>query len=55
MTVTVGSRGVVRVAVTGLDVVGMEEQTPTLVKLTPDEARNLAKELTAAAREAEVE
>jgi len=33
-----------RVAVTGLDVMGMEEETtPTLVNLSPEEARELAK------------
>jgi hypothetical protein len=47
--------GIVRVVVTGLDVVGMDEQTPTLVKMDPEEARRLAQALTEAAREAEDE
>jgi hypothetical protein len=54
-TVDVGSRGIVRVAVTGLDVIGMEEQAPTLVKMNPDEARELAQVLVDAAREADGE
>ena len=41
--------------ITGLDVVGMEEQTPSLVKMSPDEARELAQTLLDAAREAEAE
>jgi hypothetical protein len=45
----------VRIAVTGLDVIGMEEQTPTLIKMSPDEARRVAQELADAAREAEAE
>ncbi len=44
-----------RVAVTGLDVIGMEEQAPTLVKMNPDEARELAQALIDAAREADGE
>ena len=51
-TVT-GDRGSVRIAITGLDAVGMEEQTPSLVKMSPDEARELAETLLEAARHAE--
>jgi hypothetical protein len=51
----VGERGTVRVAVTGLDVVGMEEETPSLLKMSPDEARELAETLAKAARQAEDE
>jgi hypothetical protein len=51
----VGERGTVRVAVTGLDVVGMEEETPSLLKMSPDEARELAETLAEAARQAEDE
>jgi hypothetical protein len=54
LTVTEGHR-TVRVAVTGLDVAGMEEETPTLVKMSPDEARELAQTLLDAARRAESE
>jgi hypothetical protein len=54
LTVT-GDRGIVRAAVTGLDVVGMEEQTPSLLKMSPDEARELAEALVDAARQAEGE
>ncbi len=54
LTVT-GDRGSVRIVITGLDVVGMEEQTPSLVKMSPDEARKLAQTLLDAAREAEAE
>ena len=50
-----GERGTVRVAVTGLDVAGMEEETPSLLKMSPDEARELAQTLLDAAREAEAE
>ena len=51
----IGERGMVRVAVTGLDVVGMEEETPSLLKMSPDEARELAEILVDAARQAEDE
>jgi hypothetical protein len=51
----IGERGTVRVAVTGLDVVGMEEETPSLLKMSPDEARELAETLAEAARQAEDE
>ena len=51
----IGERGTVRVAVTGLDVVGMEEETPSLLKMSPDEARELGKTLAEAARQAEDE
>jgi hypothetical protein len=51
----IGERGTVRVAVTGLDVVGMEEETPSLLKMSPDEARELAEILAEAARQAEDE
>ena len=51
----IGERGTVRVAVTGLDVVGMEEETPSLLKMSPDEARELAQTLAEAARQAEDE
>lgn len=44
-----------RVAITGLNVVGMEEETPSLVKMSPEEARELAQTLLDAAREAEAE
>ena len=54
LTVAAG-HGTVRVAVTGLDVVGMEEETPKLVKMSPDEARELAQTLVDAARQAEAE
>jgi hypothetical protein len=54
LTVT-GDHGSVRIAVTGLDVVGMEEETPSLVKMNPDEARQLAETLLDAAQEAEAE
>jgi hypothetical protein len=50
-----GDHGSVRIAVTGLDVVGMEEETPSLVKMNPDEARQLAETLLDAAQEAEAE
>ena len=49
----IGERGTVRVAVTGLDVVGIEEETPSLLKMSPDEARELAETLVDAARQAE--
>jgi hypothetical protein len=55
ITVDVGNRGIVRIAVTGLDVIGMEEQSPTLVKMKPEEARELAETLMDAARQAEGE
>jgi hypothetical protein len=55
LTVDVKKGGIVRVTVTGLDVVGMEEQTPTLVKMSPEEARDLAQTLMDAARQAEAE
>jgi hypothetical protein len=55
ITVDVGNRGIVRAAVTGLDVIGMEDQTPTLVKMSPEEARELAQTLMDAARQAEAE
>jgi hypothetical protein len=55
VTVTVSNRGVVRIAVTGLDVVGMEDEAPRLVKMSPDEARELAQTLVDAAREAEAQ
>jgi hypothetical protein len=55
MTVDVKADGTVRVAVTGVDVIGMEEQSPTLVKMSPEEARELAQTLMDAAREAEAE
>jgi hypothetical protein len=45
----------VRVAVTGLDVAGMEDEVPTLVKMSPEEAREVAQTLMDAAREAEAE
>ncbi len=51
----IGERGTVRVAVTGLDVVGLEEETPSLLKMSPDEARELAESLVDAARQAEDE
>ena len=51
----IGERGTVRVAVTGLDVVGMQEETPSLLKMSPDEARELAETLAEAARQAEDE
>ena len=51
----VGDRGRVQVAVTGLDVVGMEEETPSFLKMSPEEARDLAHTLLEAAREAEAE
>jgi hypothetical protein len=51
----IGERGTVRVVVTGLDVVGMEEETPSLLKMSPDEARELAETLAEAARQAEDE
>ena len=54
LTIT-GDRGSVRMVITGLDVVGMEEQTPSLVKMSPDEARELAQTLLDAAREADAE
>ncbi len=54
LTVAAGN-GTVRVAVTGLDVVGREEETPTLLKMSPEEARELAQTLMAAAREAQAE
>jgi hypothetical protein len=38
-----------------LDVVGMEEETPSLLKMSPDEARELAEALVDAARQAEAE
>ena len=49
----IGERGTVQVVVTGLDVVGMEEETPSLLKMSPDEARELAETLVDAARQAE--
>ena len=49
----VGDRGSVQVSVTGLDVVGMPEEVPTLLKMSPEEARQLAQTLLDAAREAE--
>jgi hypothetical protein len=55
LTVDVKTDGTVRLAVTGLDVIGMEEQTPTLVKMSPEEARELAQTLMEAARQAEAE
>jgi len=51
----IGERGTVQVVVTGLDVVGMEEETPSLLKMSPDEARELAETLAEAARQAEDE
>ena len=51
----IGDRGRVQVTVTGLDVVGMPEETPTLLKMSPGEARELAQTLLEAAREAEAE
>ncbi len=51
----IGERGAVRVVVTGLDVVGLEEETPSLLKMSPDEARELAESLVDAARQAEDE
>jgi hypothetical protein len=51
----IGDRGSVRIAITGLDVVGMEEETPSLVKMSPDEARELAETLLDAARQADAE
>jgi hypothetical protein len=48
----VGDRGSVQVTVTGLDVVGMPEKVPTLIKKS-GEARQLAQTLLDAAREAE--
>ena len=51
----VGDRGRVQVTVTGLDVVGMPEEAPTLLKMSPEEARELAQTLLDAAREAEGE
>jgi hypothetical protein len=51
----IGERGAVRVVVTGLDVVGKEEETPSLLKMSPDEARDLAETLVEAARQAEDE
>jgi hypothetical protein len=45
----------VRIAITGLDVVGMEEETPTLIKMSPEEARALAQTVLDAARRAEAE
>ena len=50
-----GARGTVRVTVIGLDVVGMEQETPSLLKMSPDEARELAESLVDAARQAEDE
>jgi hypothetical protein len=35
--------------------IGLEDQTPALVKLSPDEARKLAQTLLDAARQAEAE
>jgi hypothetical protein len=55
MSVDVKKGGIVRVAVTGVDVIGMEEHSPTLVKMSPEEARELAQTLMDAAREAEAE
>jgi hypothetical protein len=54
LTVT-GDHGSVRIAITGLDLVGMEEETPSLVKMSPEEARELAETLLDAARQAEAE
>jgi hypothetical protein len=51
----VESRGEVKIAVIGLDVAGMPEETPSLLKMSPDEARELAKTLVDAARRAEGE
>ena len=51
--IVVESRGIVKIAVTGLDVAGREEETPSLLKMNPDEARELAKTLVDAARRAE--
>jgi hypothetical protein len=45
----------VRVVVTGLDVVGKEDPVPMLVKMNPDEARELAQALIDAARRTEAE
>jgi hypothetical protein len=50
-----GAGGTVRVTVIGLDVVGMEQETPSLLKMSPDEARELAESLVDAARQAEDE
>jgi hypothetical protein len=50
-----GAGGTVRVTVIGLDVVGMEQATPSLLKMSPDEARELAESLVDAARQAEDE
>jgi hypothetical protein len=54
VTVT-GDQGRVQIAVTGLDVVGVEEEVPKLLKMSPDEARELARTLMDAARQAEGE
>jgi len=51
--IVVESSGIVKIAVTGLDVAGREEETPSLLKMSPDEARELAKTLVDAARQAE--
>ena len=53
ITVDIGANGVVRLLVTGLDVVGKEDPVPMLVNMNPDEARQLAEALTDAARRTE--
>lgn len=55
ITVDIGSKGVVRVVVTGLDTIGNEDSVPMLVKMDPDEARELAEALIDAARRTEAE
>jgi hypothetical protein len=55
ITVDIGKGGLVRVVVTGLDVVGKEDPVPMLVNMNPDEARELAQALIDAARRTEAE
>jgi hypothetical protein len=55
ITVDIGGKGVVRVVVTGLDVVGKEDPVPMLVNMDSDEARELAEALIDAAQRIEAE
>jgi hypothetical protein len=55
ITVDIGGKGMVRVVVTGLDVVGKEDPVPMLVNMDPDEARELAQALIDIASRAEAD
>ena len=55
ITVDIGSGGVVRVVVTGLDSIGKEDSVPMLVNMDADEARELAQALIDAAQRTEAE